>query len=103
MSDSIYDVVIIGAGMVGATTASLLSRSGFSVALVETHEPQAFDSGADVGLRVSAISPGSAAVLEQAGVWKTISQQRNRPYRRMLVEDGVDLEPLLFVAPAFNL
>lgn len=103
MNDLNYDIVIIGAGMVGATTASLLSRSGFTVALVEAHEPQAFDGDADVGLRVSAISPGSAAVLEQAGVWKAISQQRVRPYRRMQVEDGVDLDPLLFDAPVFNL
>ena len=54
-----YDVAIIGAGMVGATLASLLSRSGFSVALVEIVEPQVFDAEAEVGLRVSAISPGS--------------------------------------------
>ncbi len=103
MNETHYDVVIIGAGMVGATTASLLSRSGFSVALIEAHEPQAFDAEAEVGLRVSAISPGSAAVLEQAGVWKQISRQRVRPYRRMQIEDGVDFEPLLFDAPAFNL
>jgi len=103
MSDSIYDVAIIGAGMVGATLASLLSRSGFSVALVEAVEPQAFDDQAEVGLRVSAISPGSSAVLEQAGVWKLISEQRVRPYRRMQVEDGVELDPLLFDAPVFNL
>jgi 2-octaprenylphenol hydroxylase len=89
--------------MVGSTLASLLSRSGFSVALVEAHEPQPFDAGADVGLRVSAISPGSAAVLEQAGAWKSISAERCRPYRRMQVEDGVELEPLLFDAPVFNL
>ena len=103
MSDLHYDVVIIGAGMVGAALASLLSRSGFSVALVEACEPRPFDGGEEVGLRVSAISPGSAAVLEQAGAWKAISQQRVRPYRRMQVEDGVELEPLLFDAPAHNM
>jgi len=103
MNNSIYDVAIIGAGMVGATLASLLSRSGFSVALVEAVEPQAFDDRAEVGLRVSAISPGSSAVLEQAGAWKLISEQRVRPYRRMQVEDGVELDPLLFDAPVFNL
>lgn len=103
MSDSHYDVAIIGAGMVGATLASLLSRSGFTVALVEAYEPQPFDAEADVGLRVSAISPGSAAVLEQAGAWKPISAQRSRPYRRMQVEDGFELDPLLFDAPQFNL
>jgi 2-octaprenyl-3-methyl-6-methoxy-1,4-benzoquinol hydroxylase/2-octaprenylphenol hydroxylase len=98
-----YDVAIIGAGMVGATLGSLLSRSGFSVALVEAREPPPFDAGADVGLRVSAISPGSAAVLEQAGAWKSISTQRARPYRRMQIEDGAETNPLLFDAPVFNL
>lgn len=103
MSGQTYDVAIIGAGMVGATLASLLSRSGFSVALVEAVEPLAFDARAEVGLRVSAISPGSSAVLEQAGAWKLITSQRVRPYRRMQVEDGVELDPLLFDAPVFNL
>ena len=103
MSDSIYDVAIIGAGMVGATLASLLSRSGFSVALVEAVEPDIFDEGAEVGLRVSAISPGSSAILEQAGAWKLIGSQRVRPYRRMQVEDGFEPDPLLFDAPVFNM
>lgn len=103
MNHSIYDVAIIGAGMVGATLASLLSRSGFSVALVEAVEPLPFDAEADVGLRVSAISPGSAAILEQAGAWKWVSTQRQRPYRRMQVEDGVEMEPLVFDAPVFNM
>jgi len=103
MKDSAYDVAIIGAGMVGATLASLLSRSGFRVALVEAVEPRAFDAGAEIGLRVSAISPGSSAILDQAGAWKQISAQRVRPYRRMQVEDGVELDPLLFDAPVFNL
>ncbi len=67
MSGADYDVVIIGAGMVGAALAGLLARSNFSVALIEAHEPAPFDLKADVGLRVSAISPGSAAILEQAG------------------------------------
>jgi 2-octaprenyl-3-methyl-6-methoxy-1,4-benzoquinol hydroxylase/2-octaprenylphenol hydroxylase len=103
MSKLQYDVAIIGAGMVGAALASLLSRSGFSVALVEAFEPKPFDAAEEVGLRVSAISPGSAAVLEQAGAWKLISQQRHRPYRRMQVEDGVEFDPLLFDAPAYNM
>jgi len=89
--------------MVGATLASLLSRSGFSVALLEAREPQPFDAEAEIGLRVSAISPGSSAVLEQAGAWRSISSQRVRPYRRMQVEEGEQTDPLLFDAPVFNL
>ncbi len=103
MNDLHYDVAIIGAGMVGATLACLLFRSGFSVALVEAYEPRPFDAGAEVGLRVSAISPGSAAILEQAGAWKQLGAQRVRPYRRMQIEDGLQMDPLLFDAPLFNL
>jgi 2-octaprenyl-3-methyl-6-methoxy-1,4-benzoquinol hydroxylase/2-octaprenylphenol hydroxylase len=103
MSKLQYDVAVIGAGMVGSALASLLSRSGFSVALVETCEPHPFDADAEVGLRVSAISPGSAAVLQQTGAWTQVTAQRARPYRRMQVEDGVDLDPLVFDAPVFNL
>jgi 2-octaprenyl-3-methyl-6-methoxy-1,4-benzoquinol hydroxylase/2-octaprenylphenol hydroxylase len=103
MNEQHYDVAIIGAGMVGATLASLLSRSGFSVALVEVLEPRAFDANEDVGLRVSAISPASTSILKQAGAWKLIEGQRNRPYRRMQVEDGLEQDPLLFDAPVFNL
>jgi len=103
MNHSSYDVAIIGAGMVGATLASLLSRSGFSVALVEAVEPLPFDAEADVGLRVSAVSPGSASILEQAGAWKWLNTQRIRPYRRMQVEDGVEMDPLIFDAPVFNM
>jgi len=103
MSNSEYDVIIIGAGMVGTALASLLARSNFAVALIEAHEPAPFDPQAGVGLRVSAISPGSAAILEQAGAWKQISASRCRPYRRMQIEDGVELDPLVFDAPPFNM
>ena len=48
-----YDVVVVGAGMVGGTLAALLGRAGFEVALVEAHEPPAFDISQDIDLRVS--------------------------------------------------
>lgn len=103
MTDRHYDVVVVGAGMVGTALASLLSRSGISVALVEADEPRPFDPDSEPGLRVSAISPGSAAILQQAGAWQQICEQRTRPYRRMQVEDGMGSKPLLFDAPVFNL
>ena len=82
-----FDIAVVGAGMVGAATAALLARCGFSVLLVEARSPQAFDPGLAVGLRVSAISPGSAAILEQAGAWAEIETSRSCAYRRMHVED----------------
>jgi len=99
----LFDVAVVGAGMVGAATAALLARAGFSVAMIEQREPQPFDPGAAVGLRVSAFSPGSVDVLREAGAWRQIERQRHCPYRRMIVEDRDDTTVLQFDAPEFGL
>lgn len=98
-----FDIVVVGAGMVGAAAASLLSRSGFSVAVIESREPAPFDSSQPVGLRVSAFSPGSADVLAEAGAWRQVERQRHCAYRRMLVEDRDESSALAFDAPEFGL
>ena len=103
MTDRKFDVLVVGAGMVGAAAACLLARSGFSVAILEAREPQAFDSTAAVGLRVSAFSPGAQAVLTEAGAWRQIEQQRHCPYRRMRVEDRDESVVINFSAPEFGL
>ena len=97
------DVLVVGAGMVGAAAAALLARSGFSVAVVENGEPAPFDPSQPVGLRVSAFSPGSVNVLNEAGAWRQLQRQRHCPYRRMLVEDRDDSTVLTFDAPEFGL
>ncbi len=91
--------------MVGAATACLLLRAGFSVALIEAREPPAFDESDPVGLRVSAISPGSQSVLEHAGAWRIIEGRRHCPYRRMHVEETGDgkLVALDFASAEFGL
>jgi len=98
-----HDVLIIGAGMVGATAACLLARTGLSVALIEAREPPAFRADAEVGLRVSAISPGSQAILAEAGAWRLIAQNRHCPYRRMRVEDRNARAVLEFNSGEFGL
>jgi len=99
----IFDMVVAGAGMVGAATAALLARAGFSVAIIERREPRPFDPAAPVGLRVSAISPGCSDVLREAGAWRQIERQRHCAYRRMLVEDRDETTVLAFDAPEFGL
>ncbi len=89
--------------MVGAAAACLLARAGFSVAIIETREPQPYDASAPTGLRVSAFSPGSVDVLAEAGAWRQIEQQRHCAYRRMHVEDRDESVALDFNAPEFGL
>jgi 2-polyprenylphenol 6-hydroxylase len=93
-----FDVAVVGAGMVGAAAALGLARAGFRVALVEAHDPASWRSDDDIGLRVSAISPASQALLDRLGVWDAIAAARVSPYRSMRVwedegEIGFDAAP----------
>lgn len=100
-----FDVAIVGGGMVGATTACLLLREGFSVALIEAREAPKFDASRDVGLRVSAISPGAQSILEHTGAWRLVAQRRHCPYRRMHVDETGDGQgaALEFAAAEFGM
>lgn len=97
------DVVVIGGGMVGCTVASLMARSGFSVTLVNGGPVPGWDADAPPGLRVSALSPGSASILDAAGAWNRIESERHCPYRRMHVEDGQGSGAVDFEAGSFGL
>jgi len=103
MSGRVFDVLVVGAGMVGATAACLLSRSGFSVAVVESRQPEPFDPTSETGLRVSAFSPGSTDILTETGAWRQIESGRHCAYRRMHVEDRDESVTIEFNAPEFGL
>ncbi len=82
-----FDVVIVGAGMVGAALAAGLGRSGFTVALIDQAEPANFQAGLPPDIRVSAISAGSARYLEELGAWPAIMAMRATTYTRLAVWD----------------
>ena len=83
-----YDLIIVGAGMVGATLACALGGQGFRIALVEARQPE-FDWPADsVDQRVSAITCASQKIFESIGAWSVMSGQRVSPYREMRVWDA---------------
>lgn len=98
-----YDVLVVGGGMVGGTVAGLLGQCGWSVLLVDASQPRPFDGQGEVGNRVSAISPGSAAILDQAGVWAAIEQQRHCHYHGMQVEDSANGATIRFQAAELGL
>ena len=69
-----FDVVIVGAGLVGASFAMALRGAGLKLAVVEVQLPEAAADNWDS--RVYAISPASAAFLHSLGVWKRLDSER---------------------------
>ena len=93
----LLDVVVVGAGVVGAAAALALARDGLSVALVEAREPVPWRA-ATPDLRVYAFAPDNAALLDDLGVWRGVLERRAQPYRAMRVWDAAGGRPLVFDA-----
>ena len=82
-----YDVIVIGGGMVGSSTALALAQQGFSVAIIERQKfaNESFKPAEAYDLRVSAISPSSQDLLTELGVWSEITQIRSCDYHKMFI------------------
>ena len=83
-------VLVAGGGVVGLAAALLLKRTltAAEVMVIDAGASPEFAADDDVGLRVSAISLGSIALLETVGVWSSVLEQRAGPYRAMRVWDA---------------
>ncbi|SVD17575.1 uncharacterized protein METZ01_LOCUS370429, partial [marine metagenome] len=75
--------------MVGLSLAGLLSKNKqLCITLIDVEQRPAFGPEDDISLRVSAISPGSVAILERINAWQEIQSARVCPYRDMKVWDA---------------
>jgi 2-octaprenylphenol hydroxylase len=79
-----FDIVIVGAGLVGASCALALRGSGLKLALVQPLAPAA--GGENWDSRIYAISPGSAAFLDGLGIWKRLDRNRVARIEEMQVQ-----------------
>ena len=77
------DVVIVGAGLVGASLARALSRSDLELALIEPAPPS--PPSEDWDSRIYALSPASQAFLERIGAWEAMDSARLGPVRAMKI------------------
>ena len=75
----IYDVAVVGGGMVGAAFAALLEANPLTAALRvllldRAAPPEALGPLPPVpGLRVSTLTPASGRLLERAGAWRDVA------------------------------
>lgn len=103
----VYDIVIVGAGIVGSALACALAKSSFNTAIIEAQErvidrnEQATSvDGFDV--RVSAITIASQQLLKDIGAWEIIAENRLSPYRHMHVWDAEGTGSIDFDADDIN-
>ncbi|MDC9596364.1 3-demethoxyubiquinol 3-hydroxylase [Xenorhabdus anantnagensis] len=78
-----FDIVVVGAGMIGAATALGLAQEGWRVALLEHQLPAPYNANSDPDVRISAISCASVDLLKQLGVWENVLRMRSAPYRKL--------------------
>ena len=87
-SDTGSDVIVIGAGMVGAAAALGCARQGLQVVLVEAFEPNTEFNPGFVNNRVSALTRASENLLVDLGIWPDMKRMRVEPYTDMHVWDA---------------
>jgi len=85
-----YDVIIIGAGLVGASVAAALADTPLRLAIVEREPPR--DGGGEWDSRIYAISPASRGFLESVGAWQGLDPARIQPVRRMEIRGDRDAQ-----------
>ncbi len=92
-----YDIVIVGAGIVGLTAALALANSEYKVAIVDAAPAKPFPEG-EPEPRVSAISQASRRVFEAVGAWQYLRQDRFQPYTAMSVWERDSFANIQFCA-----
>lgn len=89
MADRQFDIVVVGAGMVGASFAALVAGSpwgaGLRIGVLEASPFVMPDLSETFDPRVVALTEASRGLLEQVGAWSQIAARRVCPYRHMEV------------------
>lgn len=93
-----YDVLIVGAGIVGLALANALVGSPLSVAVIERQPPLLSWPIESQDDRVSAITPGSVQAFKRFGVWSSIQTLGVSPYEEMHVWDALGTGSITFSA-----
>lgn len=83
-----FDIVIVGAGMVGSLLAALLRDSGLSILMLERAPVTAPARDAAFEPRVSALTRASENLLRHVGAWAAVESCRCCAYTGMTVWDA---------------
>lgn len=97
-----FDVIVVGAGLVGASVALALADTGLRIAVLDAQPlpppqadvvpPERFDP------RVCAITPASRRFLQSLGAWAGVEQRRSCAYTDMHVWEADGTGSIHFAA-----
>jgi len=72
-----FDLIIVGAGLAGASLAAAFKGSRYRIALVEGRAPASAPAGWDS--RIYAVSPSAQGFLQEIGAWQHLDADRLTP------------------------
>ena len=104
-SDSTYDVIVVGAGMVGSAFALLLSKviskhPGLKIAVVE--HAAMLPKAEHLNQRVVALGEAATDVLKEVGIFESLADNVCHAYDKMFVWDENTDGELGFAAQDYN-
>jgi 2-octaprenyl-6-methoxyphenol hydroxylase len=74
MEDILFDIIIVGGGLVGNSLALALQHSGLKIALIEANTRKQF-AESTAGDRALALSAGTASALQRLHVWSGVAEK----------------------------
>ncbi|MBD3610856.1 MAG: FAD-dependent oxidoreductase, partial [Hydrogenovibrio crunogenus] len=90
LESKVWDVVVVGGGMVGATVALGLAQKGFDVLMLERQSPELhWDKNLPMQTRVSALTRASENILKNLGAWQGIQKRRYHAFTDMHVWESI--------------
>ena len=105
MQSGQFDLIVVGAGMVGSALACALAGKGLHLALLDAQPLAALPgprSASGYDPRVSALSAASEQILRAVGAWQRIPAERLCAYRHMCVWDAEGTGEVRFDADALS-
>ncbi len=88
-ADSPYDIIVVGAGLVGSSLVIALQNQGLRIAVLEKHLPQPLTNAKAKNSRPLSLALGSWRILNQLGITSQLDEYAKPIQQVHVSEEGV--------------